>query len=87
MNLEWFKETDNSNIILAGGLSPQNVHETHNHPYFRHENNFFSKTASCQKKPKKTKQKQQQQTNKINKNKTNKQQQQNLNKTTTKPEK
>ena len=28
LNLEWFKGKDNSHIILAGGLSPENVHET-----------------------------------------------------------
>ena len=28
LNLEWFKGKDNSNIILAGGLSAENVHET-----------------------------------------------------------
>ncbi len=28
LNLEWFKDKDNSHIILAGGLSPENVHET-----------------------------------------------------------
>lgn len=28
LNLEWFKGKDNSHIILAGGLSPDNVHET-----------------------------------------------------------
>ncbi|MEN8147238.1 MAG: phosphoribosylanthranilate isomerase [Campylobacterota bacterium] len=27
LNLEWFKDKDNSHIILAGGLSPENVHE------------------------------------------------------------
>ena len=25
LNIEWFKDTDNSKIILAGGLSPENV--------------------------------------------------------------
>jgi len=33
LNLEWFKGKDNSHIILAGGLSPENVHETL--PYIR----------------------------------------------------
>jgi phosphoribosylanthranilate isomerase len=28
LNLEWFKGRDNSHIILAGGLSPDNVEET-----------------------------------------------------------
>ena len=28
LNLEWFEGKDNSHIILAGGLSPKNVHET-----------------------------------------------------------
>ncbi len=28
LNLEWFRGKDNSRIILAGGLSPENVHET-----------------------------------------------------------
>ncbi len=28
LNLEWFKGKDNSHIILAGGLSAENVHET-----------------------------------------------------------
>jgi phosphoribosylanthranilate isomerase len=28
LNLEWFKGRDNSRIILAGGLSPENVEET-----------------------------------------------------------
>jgi len=28
LNLEWFKNRDNSRIILAGGLSPDNVEET-----------------------------------------------------------
>jgi len=28
LNLEWFKGKDNSHIILAGGLSSENVHET-----------------------------------------------------------
>lgn len=28
LNLEWFKGKDNSHIILAGGLSPDNVQET-----------------------------------------------------------
>ncbi len=28
LNLEWFKGRDNSRIILAGGLSPDNVEET-----------------------------------------------------------
>lgn len=28
LNLEWFRGKDNSQIILAGGLSPENVHET-----------------------------------------------------------
>ncbi len=28
LNLEWFKGKENSRIILAGGLSPENVHET-----------------------------------------------------------
>ncbi len=28
LNLEWFKGKDNRHIILAGGLSPENVHET-----------------------------------------------------------
>ena len=28
LNLEWFKGKDNSHIILAGGLSPENVNET-----------------------------------------------------------
>ncbi|MGB5964775.1 MAG: phosphoribosylanthranilate isomerase [Sulfurimonadaceae bacterium] len=28
LNLEWFKGKENSHIILAGGLSPENVHET-----------------------------------------------------------
>jgi phosphoribosylanthranilate isomerase len=28
LNLEWFKGKDNSHIILAGGLNPENVHET-----------------------------------------------------------
>ena len=28
LNLAWFKDKDNSHIILAGGLSPENVHET-----------------------------------------------------------
>ncbi len=28
LNLEWFRGKDNSHIILAGGLSPENVHET-----------------------------------------------------------
>ncbi len=28
LNLEWFRGKDNSHIILAGGLSPDNVHET-----------------------------------------------------------
>ena len=28
LNLEWFKDRDNSRIILAGGLSPDNVEET-----------------------------------------------------------
>ena len=28
LNLEWFEGKDNSHIILAGGLSPENVHET-----------------------------------------------------------
>jgi phosphoribosylanthranilate isomerase len=28
LNLEWFKGKDNSHIILAGGLSPDNVEET-----------------------------------------------------------
>ncbi|MCJ7766151.1 MAG: phosphoribosylanthranilate isomerase [Thiovulaceae bacterium] len=28
LNLEWFKGRDNSHIILAGGLSPDNVQET-----------------------------------------------------------
>ena len=28
LNLEWFKGKNNSHIILAGGLSPENVHET-----------------------------------------------------------
>ena len=28
LNLEWFKGKDNSHIILAGGLSPENVKET-----------------------------------------------------------
>ena len=28
LNLEWFEDKDNSHIILAGGLSPENVHET-----------------------------------------------------------
>ncbi len=28
LNLEWFKDKDNSHIILAGGLSPENVYET-----------------------------------------------------------
>jgi phosphoribosylanthranilate isomerase len=27
LNLEWFKGRDNSRIILAGGLSPDNVEE------------------------------------------------------------
>jgi len=27
LNLEWFKGKENSHIILAGGLSPENVHE------------------------------------------------------------
>ena len=28
LNLAWFKGKDNSHIILAGGLSPENIHET-----------------------------------------------------------
>ncbi len=28
LNLEWFRGKENSRIILAGGLSPENVHET-----------------------------------------------------------
>ena len=28
LNLEWFKGKDNRHIILAGGLSPENVKET-----------------------------------------------------------
>lgn len=28
LNLEWFKGRDNAHIILAGGLSSENVHET-----------------------------------------------------------
>ncbi|WP_345975282.1 phosphoribosylanthranilate isomerase [Sulfurimonas sp. HSL3-7] len=28
LNLDWFKGKDNRHIILAGGLSPENVHET-----------------------------------------------------------
>ena len=34
LNLEWFKGKDNSHIILAGGLSPENVHETHSYGFY-----------------------------------------------------
>ena len=34
LNLEWFKGKDNSKIILAGGLSPENVHETHPYGFY-----------------------------------------------------
>jgi phosphoribosylanthranilate isomerase len=27
LNLEWFQNRDNSKIILAGGLTPDNLHE------------------------------------------------------------
>ncbi len=34
LNLEWFKERDNSQIILAGGLSPENIHEVHSYGFY-----------------------------------------------------
>ncbi len=34
LNLEWFKGKDNSKIILAGGLSPENIHETHSYGFY-----------------------------------------------------
>ncbi len=34
LNLEWFKGKDNSKVILAGGLSPENVHETHDYGFY-----------------------------------------------------
>jgi len=34
LNLEWFKGKDNSKIILAGGLSAENVHETHSYGFY-----------------------------------------------------
>ncbi len=34
LNLEWFKGKDNSKVILAGGLSPENVHETRDYGFY-----------------------------------------------------
>ena len=34
LNLEWFEGKDNSHIILAGGLSPENVHETQKYGFY-----------------------------------------------------
>ena len=34
INLEWFKGKDNSHIILAGGLSAENVHETLDYGFY-----------------------------------------------------
>ena len=34
LNLEWFKGKDNSHIILAGGLSSENVHETLDYGFY-----------------------------------------------------
>jgi len=34
LNLEWFKNRDNSKTILAGGLTPDNLHELENFGFF-----------------------------------------------------
>jgi len=34
LNLEWFKDKENSKIILAGGLSPENVHESLSYGFY-----------------------------------------------------
>ncbi len=34
LNLEWFKGKDNSHIILAGGLTPENIHETFEYGFY-----------------------------------------------------
>jgi len=34
LNLEWFQGKDNSHIILAGGLSAENVHETLSYGFY-----------------------------------------------------
>jgi len=34
LNLEWFKDSDNSHIILAGGLTPDNLHETKGYGFY-----------------------------------------------------
>jgi len=34
LNLEWFDDIDCSNIILAGGLNPENLHETSKYGFF-----------------------------------------------------
>jgi len=34
LNLEWFKERDNHKIIIAGGLTPNNIHEIKNFDFY-----------------------------------------------------
>ncbi len=34
LNLDWFKDRDNSKIIIAGGLTPENLHELNGFGFF-----------------------------------------------------